>query len=268
MLIDSHCHINLLVKEKFDILLTEKEIENALPIIENAKEHDVSIIVNVGTSDIESTNCVSLARAYENNFAVVGIHPNDGKETWRKELETIKTLVHNKQENKVVGVGEIGIDLHYPDSNIELQTDLFKAQIELALENDLCIVIHSRDAAQETLNILDPYTKDIKRLIFHCFSYDLSVALDIVKHGYVLGIDGPITYPKNDELRKVVKTVPLSSIILETDSPYLPPQYMRGKRNNPAQIQVIAQYIADLKKVSYEEVCRQTTETGKYLFNI
>ncbi|MBT4856500.1 TatD family hydrolase [bacterium] len=268
MLIDSHCHINLMVKKKFDILLTKKEIELAQPIIDQAKKHNVDIIVNVGTSLPESKNCISLAQAYPTLYATAGIHPNDCSEDWKNDFTEITKLVKEKEHNKIVAIGEIGIDLHYPDSNLSRQTDAFKAQIELALENDLCIVIHSRDAYDETLSILEPYQKDIKRGIFHCFSYDQPFARQAVEWGFALGIDGPVTYPKNDILRAVVRETPFSSLVLETDSPYLPPQIIRGKPNSPQYIATIASFIADLKKVSLEEVSEQTTQTVRRLFNI
>ncbi|OGB97660.1 hypothetical protein A3F06_03260 [candidate division TM6 bacterium RIFCSPHIGHO2_12_FULL_36_22] len=256
-----------MVKKKFDILLTKEEVFAAQSIINQAKKHNVDIIVNVGTSLPESLNCVTLARAYPELYSTIGIHPNDCTDNWQEELLEMTKLLDDK-DNKIVAIGEIGIDLHYPDSNLTRQTDAFKAQIELALGNDLCIVIHSRDAYDETLSILEPYRKDIKRCIFHCFSYDLSAARQITSWGYALGIDGPVTYPKNEELRQVVRETPLSNLVLETDSPYLPPQIIRGKPNSPQYIATIAQFIAELKKTTVQEIANGTTQTVRRLFQL
>lgn len=268
MLIDTHCHMNIMLKKNFEQRLTQAEINAAHEIIIDAQAHDVTTIVNVGTSLIESENCVMLARHYASLFATVGIHPNDCTQTWRDDFKKIEALTKNKEINKIVGIGECGIDLHYPDSNLSRQYDAFKAHIELALEHDLALVIHSRDAYDETLRALEEFKKDIKRATVHCFSYDQTFADYAVENNFVIGIDGPITYPKNDTLRNVVKETRLENIILETDAPFLPPQSIRGKQNHPLHIKTIAQAVADVKGISYEEVARQTTANAKGLFKL
>ena len=226
MLIDTHCHINTIVKNNFDIPLHKNEIQNALSIIDEAQQNDVSIIINVGTSVVESNNCIELAHNFKNLFATVGIHPNDCSAEWKKDFETIKKLTRNKQTNKIVGIGECGLDRHYPDYQLQRQIDAFKAHIELALENDLALVIHSRDAYDETLKIVEEYKNDITRAVMHCFSYDDQFALTVTSWNFVLGIGGTITYPKNEILRSIVKDIDLKKIVLETDAPFLPPQIM------------------------------------------
>ncbi len=268
MLIDTHCHMNMMLKKNFESPLLQAEINAAQEIIAIARSHDVTTIINVGTSLIESRNCVALARHYETLFATVGIHPNDCTSSWSKDFEEIKKLAKNKGENKIVGIGECGIDLHYPDSNLPRQHDAFKAHVELALEYDLALVIHSRDAYDETLRILEEFKNDIKRATIHCFSYDQTFAQYAIDQNFVIGIDGPITYPKNDALRAVVKNTDLKNIVLETDAPFLPPQEIRGKQNHPLHIKTIAQEVARVKEVSYEEVAQQTTTNAKTLFKI
>jgi TatD DNase family protein len=268
VLIDTHCHINMMIKKKFDVSLEEQAFPLAQNIIDEAKQNKVSTIINVGTSLTESINCVKLAKKFDAVFATVGIHPTDCTPTWRSDFEEIKKLIINKKENKIVGVGECGIDLYHPGHNLQRQTDAFKAQIELALEYDLGLVVHSRDAADETLKIIEEYKNDITRGTMHCFSYDQSIAREVIGMGLYIGIDGPITYPKNDELRAVVTNTDLQHIVLETDAPFLPPQHMRGKSNHPKEIKTIAEFIAQIRNQSFQEVAEQTTKNACRLFNI
>lgn len=266
MLIDTHCHINMMVKTTFDVPLTDTEITQAQHIVDEAAAEDVRTIINVGTNLIESLNCVALAQRYTSIFAAVGIHPNDCTATWRDELRDIEVLIKKKNENKIVGIGECGLDMHYPDYNLPRQKDVFKAQIELALEHDLALIVHTRDAGDETMRALEEFKGQLKRCVIHCFSEGITFADFALEMGFVLGIGGAITYPKNNTLREVVQHVPLTSLVLETDAPFLPPQEIRGKQNNPAQIATIAAYIAQLLGISKEQVSSTTTTTAQQLF--
>lgn len=272
MLIDTHCHINMMVKKEFDTILTQSEIKAAANIIEQARTHDVLYIINVGTNVIESKNCVALAQTYKNCFATIGIHPNDCTSTWHDDLKEMRSLWFNKNnahtDYSIVGIGECGIDRHYPGYNLQRQKDAFKAQIELALEFNLALSVHSRDAADETLYSLDEFRKEKLRGVIHCFSEDQSFAKEAIALGMVLGIGGTITYPKNELLRNVVKDIPLEKIILETDAPFLPPQTIRGKQNSPAQIATIAQYLEKLKNIEAVSVAKITTETAQTVFEL
>lgn len=266
MLIDTHCHINMMVKSTFDTILTEAEVAQAQAIVDQATVQEVNTIINVGTSLPESLNCVALAKRYDAIFAAVGIHPNDCTAKWRDELHDIEDLLRNKEHNKIVAIGECGLDMHYPDYNIARQKDAFKAQIELSLEYDLALIVHTREAGEETMRALEEYKGQLKHGVIHCFSEGVSFADFTVEMGFVLGVGGAITYPKNNQLRDVVKHVPLDCIILETDAPFLPPQFMRGKKNNPAQIAAVAAYVAELLGVSVEQVSNTTTATAQRLF--
>ncbi len=266
MLIDTHCHINMMVKKEFDTPLQSHDLIHAQHIASEAAYSDVSIIINVGTSLIESRNCVELAQHIPHVYAVIGIHPNDATASWKSEIIELKKLAQQKESLRIVGIGECGIDKHYPDFNLSQQRDVFKAQIELALEYDLALSIHSRDAADETLDILLEYKQDPIRGVMHCYSYDAAYAQEILAFPFVLGIGGTITYPKNDMLRLVVTSCPLDRIVLETDAPFLPIQRMRGKQNHPQYIKDIADFIADLKAISYDEVAQTTTATARKLF--
>jgi TatD DNase family protein len=266
--IDTHSHINLIIKKEFDTFLTPEQLANAHKEVVEAQKAGVNFLINVGTSLIESQNCVALAQQYANIFAVVGIHPNDCSATWRDDFVKIKQLVREKEKNKIVGIGECGIDRHYPDYNIQRQYDAFRAHIELALEHNLALVIHSRDAYDETLKIVDEYRSELHNAIMHCFSYDLPFAKQVVERGFSLGIGGTVTYPKNSVLRTVVQQIPLTHLVLETDAPYLPPQQFRGTQNHPKYIKLIAEYIAELKNSSIEQIAYATTENALRHFKI
>lgn len=268
MFVDTHCHVNMMVKKEFDVPLPDDYYPKALGIFQAAQQAQVTTIINVGTSVIESDNCIILAQDFAQVFATIGTHPNDLTDAWRDDIAHYKKLAAHKYDNKIVGIGEIGLDYHYPNYNKQRQYDAFKAQLEIALEYDLAIVIHTRDAHDETLHILDTYKNEALRGVIHCFSEDLAFARHAQELGFVIGLGGTITYPKNDVLRNVCIETPLSSIILETDAPFLPPQLLRGTQNSPRNIPVIAQAIADLKNISVAEVARVTTENAYRVFTI
>lgn len=268
MFIDTHCHLNAMVKDLFDRPLTRDELLHAQKIVEQAAEKKVTTIINVGTSLIESVNSIELARQSAQVFAVVGIHPNDLTSSWRDDFHEIKKLFQDTVTNKIVGIGECGLDFHYPDYDKLRQVDAFKMQIELALEHDLALVVHTRDAGHETLEVLDEYSKQLTRVIIHCFSEDRSFAQQIVDWKFCLGIGGTITYPKNNELRDIVSKVPQEFLVLETDAPFLPVQTMRGKKNSPEYIPLIAEYIAQLRSVSFELIGQQTTLNARGIFKL
>jgi TatD DNase family protein len=267
MLIDTHCHINMMVKSTFDTPLQKNDLPHAGTIVEQALAQNVTIIINVGTRTVENENCILLARTFDPVFATVGIHPNDS-DTWQEDFALLKKWTLSIKKNKIVGIGECGIDMHYPDYNLNRQRDAFKAQIELALEHNLALVVHSRDAYDETLRILEEYKKNISRATMHCFSYDQAFATIVTDWGFVLGIGGTITYPKNEELRTIVRNTDLKNIVLETDAPFLPPQAIRGKQNHPKEIVTIAQYLAELRKETFETIATETTKNALQLFGL
>lgn len=264
MLIDTHSHLNIMVKKDFDTLLNYDHISLARDIIQEAGDNDVNIILNVGTSLPESINCISLSKQFTSIYAAIGIHPTDLKANWLHELDELAAHIDNP-EHKIVAIGECGIDLFHT-KNLAEQENGFKRQINLALEHNLALVVHSRDAAEETLRILSEFKDSKLRGVIHCFSYDLAMAREFIQLGFVLGIGGTVTYPKNNELRNVVTECSLKDIVLETDAPFLPPQIIRGKPNHPRYIKDIAQFIANLKQISFDEVAQQTTKNSFDIF--
>lgn len=268
MLIDSHCHVNLMIKKEFDIPVQVDDFNKARNIIEAAISEKVVKIINVGTSATESNNCVALARNFKEIYASVGIHPNDLTNNWMEDLKVIKQLIKEKEINKIVAVGECGIDLHYNVKSLQEQKDAFKAQIEIALQSDLAIIVHSRKAKDEILYVLEEYSGQINKCIIHCFSEDLEFANEVIKRGCMIGIGGAVTYPKNNLLREVAEKINLSNILLETDAPYLAPQIIRGQQNHPKNIKVIAEYLAEIRKQSFEEIAYQTSSNALKIFGI
>jgi TatD DNase family protein len=264
MLADTHCHINNMVKKEFDVSLTEQDIANAKKIIQQAEAETVTTIINVGTSIQESKNCIALAEKFPHIFATIGIHPTDCTENWKADVQELKKLI--VQSDKIVGIGECGLDLYHKDTPLDRQISAFHAQIELALTHNKALVVHSRDAYDETLKLLELYKKENMRAVMHCFSYDNDFAQTIIEWNFYLGIGGTITYPKNELLRSAVQKSSLAHIVLETDAPFLPMQSMRGQQNHPKYIKEIAHAVAEIKETTFDDVARQTTQNAFALF--
>jgi TatD DNase family protein len=268
MLVDTHCHIHNMVKKDFDVALTDNQIKEARHIIEEADASGVLMIMNVGTSVVESENAVRLSQHYESLYAVVGIHPTDTRHASIGDMKKIASLLKNPKSEKIVGLGECGFDFYHQGYSKQKQKDFFLSHIELALEYDRALIVHSRDAYDETLLVLEQYKSEKLRGVIHCFSYDQQFVDIVTAWGFYLGIGGTITYPKNQSLRDIVQKIDLSHIVLETDAPFLPIQSMRGKTNHPRYIKDIAEYIAKLKQCSFEEVAEKTTKNAKKLCNV
>lgn len=267
-LIDTHCHLSLMVKKAFVSPLTSTELQQASTVIQQAVDNQVTTIVDIGTNVIESKNSILLAQTYKPVFAVIGIHPNDLTGEWKEDLKELKKLLSHKTEKKIVGIGECGLDFHYPDYNVQRQKDAFKAQIEMALEHDIALVVHTRDAGEETLRSLEEFKGQIAKGIIHCFSENNQFAQQVIEWNFALGIGGVVTYPKNNYLRDIVSQISLSSLVLETDAPFLPIQSMRGKQNHPLYIKNIAEYIAQLRNESILTIAEHTTSNARRIFNL
>lgn len=265
-LVDTHAHISYMVKDDPDTYLTTREINEGIEIVKQAAQHHVAYMIDVGTSVSESKNCIEFSGQVKNVYASIAIHPENASQTTLEEVEQIRRWAKQAAQLKIVAIGECGIDKHYQGYNLQKQIDLFKSHIEICLENNLGLIIHSRDAADETLHVVQEYYKQGLRGIMHCFSYDRAIAKDATNMHLRLGIGGTVTYPKNNELRAVVQAFDLKHIVLETDAPFLPIQSRRGQKNHPQYIYDIAQYIAELKQTSIETVGEITTNNVKELF--
>jgi TatD DNase family protein len=273
-MVDTHCHLNIMVRNFSQnstfIPLNADELNACQKILDDAKNNNVNLIINVGTNLTESRLGLELTKHFSNCYATLGIHPNDITSDWQQDLTEFEKMLQGQlTTKKIVGIGECGIDKHYPNFNLKEQQTVFDAQIQLALKHDLPLVIHSRDADEETYQALANYAGEPKlRGTIHCFSSDEIYAQKYLDLGFVLGFGGTVTYPKNATLRSVAKMIPLEKIILETDAPFLPPQIVRGKKNSPANIKIIAEFIAQLRQESFETVATVTTQTSRRLFGL
>lgn len=266
MFIDTHCHLNMMVKKEFDRPLTEAEIVACSAFIEQAAAAHVAPIINVGTSLIESRNTLALAKRYESVWAAVGIHPTDCTECWQDDVAQLAQEMLT--DPRVVAVGEIGLDFYHPGFDVERQQQAFAKQLELAITHNKAVIVHTRNAPTATLEVLAHYRHQLPRIVIHCFSQDFTFAETVIGWGMLIGIGGAVTYPKNEQLREIVRQVSLESIVLETDAPFLPPQSMRGHQNTPAYLADIASYIAELRNITPQDVAAVTTTTAKRLFGL
>ncbi len=247
ILIDTHCHI-----EPIEELIKDK--------LKEAKENQVGIII-ISYCEKEAIEKFTLIHhTIDGVYYTLGYHPSEAKKI---KMEDFLLLEKMLLKNSVIGIGEIGLDYHYGKEDKNLQIDLFKKQLALAEKRKLPVVIHSRDATLDTINILKEYR--VKGII-HCFSGSLETAKEYIKMGFFLGIGGVVTF-SNSNSKEVVKEIPLTSIVLETDSPYLSPVPVRGSENSSKNVLIIANYIAQLKQVSIEQLARVTNDNVHQIFD-
>lgn len=250
---DSHAHYD---SQQFD--------EDREELLLSMEANGVGTIVNAGASWDSVTEVVELAQKYPFMYAAVGVHPDEVGALDDERFEYMKAQC---KKDKVVAVGEIGLDYYWDNESHDVQKKWFIKQLELARELDLPVIIHSRDAAADTLEIMKEYGQGLRGVI-HCFSYSIELAREYVKMGYHIGIGGVVTFKNGRKLKEIAAEIPLKRILLETDCPYLAPVPFRGKRNDSHYISYVAQEIAELKGISYEEVVAQTEKNGKELFQV
>ena len=248
MFIDTHCHLS---REDYD------DIDK---VIKEDIEAGVDKIVVSGCSRESIDEVMKLRDKYDIVYVTVGYHPEYADSVREKDLDYLKRLL---SEKKVVGIGEIGLDYHYTKENRDKQIWLFEEQLKIAEEFNLPVVIHSRDATQDTINTLKKYR--VKGII-HCFSGSLETAKMYISMGFLLGIGGVVTF-KNSKLKDVVKEISLEFIVLETDSPYLAPVPYRGKVNSSKYLEYIAKFISDIKNISVSELAEITSKNASSLFD-
>ncbi len=258
MLIDTHSHLD---DHRFD--------DDREAMIARAQEAGVSTMVTIGCDLATSQAAVAMAHQYPFVYATVGVHPHEVKhieEAWYPKLHALG------KDSKVVAYGEIGLDYHYNHSAPSIQRSRFREQIGVAKDLELPLVIHTREAQEDTITILKEEGAEKVGGVFHCFSGDAWLAKDALDLGFYLSFSGVITFKNASMLRDIIKWVPLERILVETDCPYLTPVPHRGKRNEPAFVTHVAQTIADIKSqdapLSLEELCLQTTHNAKRLFKM
>lgn len=252
-MIDSHCHID------FDDFDRDRD-----EVIADAARAGVHTLINIGASLDSSRRSVELAEKHDNIFAAVGVHPHDAKTLDQTGLNRLREWAGRP---KVVAIGEIGLDFYRDLSPRPVQHKAFQMQLQLAVELNLAIVIHTREAFDETFDIVKEYAPNLPGGVFHCFPGDATQAEMVIKLGFVIGIGGVVTY-KNSGMAKVAAEVPLDKIILETDAPYLTPVPHRGKTNRPEYVRLVRDKIAELRGVSAAEVEKITDRTCQKLFRL
>lgn len=258
MFIDSHAHID---GAEFDADRDE--------VIERARAAGVTTILNVGTGDPHSDafeRAVEFGRKHENVYTAIGTHPHDARLYDDRAEEKIKALTNSES---VIAWGEIGLDFHYDNSPRDVQVAVFKRQLRAAYECELPVVIHTREAESETIEILKSDYSDAKRRgIFHCFSGSMDLARSAIELGFMISFSGIITFKKADELRAVANEVPLDRLLIETDCPYLSPIPYRGKRNEPAYVVEVARCLAGIHSVEIEDMARITGDNFRRFFRL
>ncbi|WP_101772554.1 TatD family hydrolase [Peptostreptococcus faecalis] len=255
MLFDSHAHLN---DERFD--------EDRDELIKSLREKDVDLVVNPGADMETSRSAVELSNKYDFIYSAVGVHPHDVSNMTESDLEELKILA--KSNDKVVAIGEIGLDYYYDLSPRDKQKYWFIKQIELANELNLPFIVHDRDAHGDTFDIIKKYKAPHTGCVLHSFSASAEMAKEYIKLGCHISIPGTVTFKNNKKTVNVVKETPLEWMFIETDSPYMTPVPYRGKRNDPSMVKYVAQKIALEKGISYEEVCNATKENAKRFFGI
>lgn len=261
MLVDTHCHLNF---KEF-----QGEVE---PVLQRARKADVLRLINIGTNLKTSVESVTLADRYPEVHASVGIHPHEANSL---DIGAMQELYVLARKPKVVAIGEIGLDYFRLEHagkftkspSKEQQRTVFEQLLDLAIELELPVVIHSRDAAKDVYEILQSF-RDRVRGVLHAFSYDWEWGKRFLDLGLFVSFAGNLTYPKNTHLHEVAKIMPIDRLLLETDSPYLPPERFRGKRNEPAYMVEATEYISQLRGLDRAVVERQTTANARSLFRL
>ena len=255
-LFDSHAHYD---DSHFD---NERDT-----LIEKMYKEGVTTIVSAGYSLEGTKRNIELSKKYSFIYTTAGISPNDLKESWKNDIEEIEKIINdNLQSGKILAVGEIGFDYHY-DIDKKIQYEAFSKQIDIANKYDLPIVIHTRDAVMDTLKMLKE--KEVKnRGIFHCCPLNRELVKETLKLGYYISMAGPITFKNSKNANEIIEMVPIEKILIETDSPYLAPEPVRGTTNNSINLKYIVKKIASVKEMTEEEIARITYENAERIFRI
>jgi len=254
MIFETHAHYD---DEKFK--------EDREQLVSSLPEQNIRRVINVGADFAGCVDSVALAEKYDYIYAAIGIHPSNIEDATEENLAWIKGKA---SWEKTVAIGEIGLDYHWPEPEPALQKQWFRRQIELAKEVKLPIIVHSRDAADPTMQIIQETKAYECGGVIHCYSYSPEMAEEYVKMGFFIGMGGVLTFKNAKKLVRCAERIPLSSIVLETDCPYMAPEPNRGKRNDSSQLIYVAQKLAEIKGITAEEVKQATTENAHRLYRL
>ena len=250
--IDTHCHL-------------DKLESNPEETVEQAKQEGVNTMVTISV-DEESFDFVSKAvKQFKDVYGTVGIHPHDASEFSPKLEKSILKMA--REQDKLIAIGETGLDYHYMNSSLEDQQFAFRKQLRIAVEVNLPVVLHSREAEADTINILKEIPVPALG-VAHSFTSSLMMAKTLLDMGWYLGINGIVTFKNAEDLREIVRWIPMDRLLLETDSPFLAPIPFRGKPNKPAHIPIIASFVAELRNITIEHLAEKTSENAQRLFHI
>lgn len=255
MIFDTHAHYD---DDAFD--------EDRESLLDSLQDNGIELVVNVAASMDSCRTTLELIEKYDFMYGALGVHPNETEELTEADMEFIaaQTRVHEK----IVAIGEIGLDYYWPEPAHEVQRKWFVRQLALAKEVKKPLVIHSREAAKETLDIMTAENAKESGGIIHCYSYSKEMARDYLNMGFSFGIGGVVTFNNAKKLKEAVEYIPLSNIVLETDSPYLSPVPFRGKRNSSLNLPYVVEAIAQIKGLEQEYIIEETTKNAKKLFGI
>lgn len=251
MIIDTHAHYD---DEQFDSDRDE--------LLKSMHDGGIGLIVNAGSTVESWDKIVALTEKYPFVYGSAGVHPDETGALDEVQMARMEQIL---KRDKIVAVGEIGLDYYWDNESHDVQKKWFIRQLELAREMDMPVIIHSREAAADTMEIMKKYAAGM-RAVIHCYSYSVEMAREYVKMGYYIGIGGVVTFKNAKKLKDVVKEIPLTSIVMETDCPYLAPEPYRGRRNSSLYLPFVAEKIAEIKGVSAEEVVRRTEENSRKLY--
>ncbi len=254
MLIDSHAHLN---DERFD--------DDREQVINSLIKSGIELVLNP-SYDLESSKIsVNMAKQYSMIYAAVGTHPHDSKDMNDDTLEIYKSYA---LEDKVIAIGEIGLDYHYNNSSRDVQKKWFREQIRLAKSLDMPYIVHDREAHEDIFNIMKEEMNSGARGILHCYSGSVEMAREFIKMGFMISLGGPVTFKNAKVAKKVALEIPLEYLLIETDSPYMAPEPNRGKRNEPSYVKYVAEEIAKIKNIEYNQVVEKTNANFKKLFDL
>ncbi len=254
MIFDTHAHYD---DEQFD---TDRE-----QLLASMKEAGIGNIVNVGANMASSQSSLDLADKYDFIYAAVGVHPSDSAELSDENLEKLRKMsVHDK----CLAIGEIGLDYYWPEPDHEIQKMWFRRQLQLAREVKKPVIIHSREAAQDTVSIMKEENAGEIGGVVHCFSYSKEVAQECVDMGFYVGIGGVITFKNGRKLKEVAEVIPMEKILLETDCPYLSPEPFRGKRNSSLNLPYVVKALSEIKGISPEEVINISEKNAREMYGL
>ena len=251
MIIDSHCHLDY-----------EPLVNNIDQVLLNAKKENITNLLTIGTSLESSRKVLEIVAKYPNVYGAIGIHPNSTTGNLDK-LDEI--LMLKKKNKKIIAFGETGLDFFYNRSEKKDQIIAFEKHVEFSISEKIPVIIHTRNADDDTISIVKKYYKKTNFLI-HCFTGNLEFAKNLLNLNCLISFSGIITFKKSNDLRDVVKYVPLEKMLIETDSPYLSPDPFRGKSNEPANVKIVAETVASIKQISFEQVATSTTANFNNFF--